>query len=540
MKNRKKPGFGQLKVGIAMNPLTYETMLTCSPLFHIDILAGWEGRKNECQHVFLNEMPMEVNSLVLIDLSDDTTSLLEKYLKDKNSSGMLILSKQSCDLPSFITELANEIKKPIFSLKNYSGEDLYKRINEIFYLHELKLLPLMKSDLTTYWLQLFNQQGIEYVIERFNMFLGQEVFLFTNKMKFVPLLANKYSAKDFKKMEKKDANLGQENQQFSIIHNEKAEFYSFEMTDPDGQIMGYLLFEKICPFEDLPLQLLETIVPTIISWLKQTEVTRNVHLIYKDQFLFDILHNNIDTESEIIELGQLRDMEFTKNAFVLSMNLNSHRTITKDIVMNIQDLLVENDLIEATIYTTYLNHRIVAIVCPPIGNEEIAKSDLNHWIGSVQDLIHAKYPDIQTKVGVGRSYYSNIDIYKSFQESKIALQMEMYGLGSDGIIHYEDLGFVRLLSYIHNDLLRDFSHQYLGKLEKYDRENETELVHTLSIYCAQNGDIVRTADGLFIHQNTLRQRLKKIEAILGIELNNYNNLVNLILSLQIYKDITIY
>lgn len=540
MKNWKKPGFGQLKEGIAMNLLTYETLITCSPLFHIDILAGWDGRKNICQHVVLNEIPGEENSLVLINLSDDTMSLFEKYLKDNNSSGILILSKQSCDLPSFIIELANEIKKPLFFLINYSGEDLYKRINQIFYLHELKLLPLIKSDLTTYWLQLFNQQGIEHVIERFNMFLGQEVSLFTNKKKFVPLLSNKYTAKDFKKMDWTDSNLGQENQLFSIVHNEKAEFYSFEITDPDGQIMGYLLFEKISHPEELPFHLLETIVPTIISWLKQTEVTRNVHLKYKDQFLFDILHNNIDTESELIDLGQLRDMEFTQNAFVISMNLNSHRTITKDIVINIQDLFVENDLMEANIFTTYLNHRIVAIVCPPNRNVEIAKNDLDLWISSVQDLIHSKYSDIQTIVGVGRSYYSNIDIYKSFQESKIALQMEIYGLGSDGIIHYDDLGFVRLLSYINNDLLRDFSHQYLGKLEKYDRENETELVHTLSIYCAQNGDIIRTAESLFIHQNTLRQRLKKIESILDIELNNYTNLVNLILSLKISQDINIY
>ena len=58
-------------------------------------------------------------------------------------------------------------------------------------------------------------------------------------------------------------------------------------------------------------------MPTIVSWLKQSEMTKSIHLKYKDQFLFDILHNNIDTEKELIELGQLRDMEFTPNTFVL-------------------------------------------------------------------------------------------------------------------------------------------------------------------------------------------------------------------------------
>ena len=157
----------------------------------------------------------------------------------------------------------------------------------------------------------------------------------------------------------------------------------------------------------------------------------------------------------------------------------------------------------------------------------------------MQDQIQGKYSDIKTIVGIGRSHNSILDIYKSFQESKIAQQMEMYGLGPDGLIHYEDIGFVRLLTYIHYDLLRDFSLQYLGELEKHDRESGTELVHTLSTYCSQNGDIARSAECLFIHQNTLRQRLRKIESILDMELHQYTNLVNLILSLKISQDMNI-
>ncbi len=147
------------------------------------------------------------------------------------------------------------------------------------------------------------------------------------------------------------------------------------------------------------------------------------------------------------------------------------------------------------------------------------------------------FPFIQTIIGVGQTYYSNVDLYKSFQEAKIALQMHSYVAGTeDGIIHYEDIGYVRLLSYIHDDLLNDFAHLYLGDLEKHDRENETDLVHTLYTYCNHNGDIAQTAQSLFIHQNTLRQRLKKIEAMLNIQLHRYTDLVNLIISLKISQD----
>ena len=237
-----------------MNLLTYETLITCSPLFQIDILAGWKGRKNQCQHVVLDEMPREENSFVLVQNSD--TSLLEKYLMDNHSSGILIFSEQACDLPSSITRMANDLKKPLFYLKNPSGEDLYKRIHEIFYLHNHKLLPMIRNDLTTYWLQLFYQKGLEHVMERFNLFLGQEVSLFNNKKKVVPLFPGKCTMRDLKKLKWKDAELEQGNRSLSIVHNENTEFYSFEMIAPDGINIGYLLFEKISHPEDLTLQML--------------------------------------------------------------------------------------------------------------------------------------------------------------------------------------------------------------------------------------------------------------------------------------------
>ncbi|WP_203557488.1 helix-turn-helix domain-containing protein [Bacillus sp. B15-48] len=522
-----------------MSPLTYETLITYSPFFHMDILGGWNGKRNKCQHVQLDKMPIKENSFILIYHSDDTVARLEKYLKDKHSTGILILSEHFCDLPSFITKMANECKKPLFLLKYDSEIDVYKRIKDIFYLHELHLLSLIKNDLTTYWLELFYRQGIESVIERFNLFLGQEVFLFTNKKTLIHPFSNKFSIKDIRKMNWVDSDLGGEKASFSIVQYEKEEYFAFEVVDPDKQSTGYLVFEKTCTAKELNDDLFKTIEPTMITWAKQIEVARKVDLKYHDQFLFDVLHNNIDTESELFELGLLREMEFTPNSFVLSMNLNSHQKIVKDSIMNIQHIMVESHLGTGKIYTTYLNHRIVAIVCPPIQNTEVAKTEINEWISRVRNQIQQQYPSIKTVIGIGRSYYSNLYLYKSFQESKIALEMEMYGLGSNDVIHYDDIGFVRLLSYIHNDLLRDFAQQYLGRLEEHDSEQGTELVHTLSIYCTQNGDITRSAEALFIHQNTLRQRLKKIESILNIKLDQYSDLVNLILSIKISHNMNI-
>jgi len=197
-----------------MSLLTYEKLMTCSPLFHVSILAGWSGRKSICQHVCLNELPREENSLLLINLSNDTLPLLEEAVSNSNCTGVLISSTKSCNLPSSITDLAEKMRKPIVALPNESGEGLYMRINEIFSLHERKLLPLLKSDLATYWFELLSQDGIEHVMERLTMFLGQDIYVFTNKKKYIPLISSKYSDNDFKNLKKINANSGQKNSPF--------------------------------------------------------------------------------------------------------------------------------------------------------------------------------------------------------------------------------------------------------------------------------------------------------------------------------------
>lgn len=519
-----------------MIPLTYETLITCKPFFYGNILAGWNGKKNPCRHVFLNEPPAKNDSLLLVDYTNEHLSLLEAGLKSQNTSGMIVFAEQYGHIASSITDLANQLGKPLLFLTNQQGDEIDKKAKQILYLYQNNLLDSFTNDLTIYWLELFNQQGIEQVIRRLNTLMGQEVFFFTSSKKFEAIGQTDSEIQDLKELDASDDILAGINQHVSIVQNENNEYYLYTIIDQGDQIIGYFLFEKISGNVDTQFHLLQTITPAMITWSKQMELTRNVHLKYKDQFMFDILNNRIETENELIELGKLWHMEFMPNAYVLAINLQSSKPITKDIQITIQNLLTESDTPEMNIHTTYLSHRIVAIIFPTMMNKKI-KEDLNHLIREVQSHISKMFPFIQTIVGVGRSYYSNVDIYKSFQEAKIALQMHSYVAGTnDGIIHYEDIGYVRLLSYIHDDLLNEFADLYLKDLEKYDRENETDLVHTLYTYCNHNGDITQTAQSLFIHQNTLRQRLKKIEAILNIQLHRYTDLVNLIISLKISQD----
>ncbi len=360
-----------------MIPLTYETLITCNPFFYGNILAGWDGKKNPCRHVFLNEPSAQTDSLLLVQYSDENLSLLEAGLKNQNTSGMIVIAKQYTPIASSITDLANQLEKPLLFLTNQQGDEIAKKANQILYLYQNNLLDLMTNDLTIYWLELFNEQGIEQVIRRLNTLMGQEVFFFTSGKKIEPIGPTDSPIQDLQELKASPSDTAGLNQQVSIVQNDDTEYYLYTIFDQGVQIIGYFLFKKISPDADNQIQLLQTITPAMITWNKQMELTRNAHLKYKDQFMSDILNNRIETENELFELGKLWNIKFLPNALVFAINLQSSKPITKDIQIKIQNLLTEADTPDLNIHTTYFSHRIVAIVIPAMTNKKI-KDELYH------------------------------------------------------------------------------------------------------------------------------------------------------------------
>jgi DNA-binding PucR family transcriptional regulator len=60
--------------------------------------------------------------------------------------------------------------------------------------------------------------------------------------------------------------------------------------------------------------------------------------------------------------------------------------------------------------------------------------------------------------------------------------------------------------------------RFASKLAEYDRDRGAALLATLEEFLARRGNISATSDALFVHPNTLRQRLRRIADLTGIDL----------------------
>lgn len=73
---------------------------------------------------------------------------------------------------------------------------------------------------------------------------------------------------------------------------------------------------------------------------------------------------------------------------------------------------------------------------------------------------------------------------------------------------------------LQSDDLVYLCHPALGNVLRYDRENGTDLAKILRRYLDNNCNMSQTARELFIHRNTMLNRLDKLEELLGVHLKD--------------------
>jgi sugar diacid utilization regulator len=105
--------------------------------------------------------------------------------------------------------------------------------------------------------------------------------------------------------------------------------------------------------------------------------------------------------------------------------------------------------------------------------------------------------------------------------------------GANRVVTLPDLGVYGLLLQLNDphELVR-FADHTLSALRKYDDRKKAQLISTLRTYLEQGMNVGRTAAALFVHQNTVGLRLKKIEEVAGISLQEPESWLRLKLALM--------
>jgi GAF domain-containing protein len=132
--------------------------------------------------------------------------------------------------------------------------------------------------------------------------------------------------------------------------------------------------------------------------------------------------------------------------------------------------------------------------------------------------IHAELGE-NAAVGVSTVCVGAEALAHGFEEARHALLGEAVMRRDSGVMSYEELGPYKYLLRIALDPgARDSTIDAVATLAEYDRERSSSLLATLEEFLGRRGNISGTSEALFVHPNTLRQRLRRIGDLSGIDL----------------------
>ena len=107
--------------------------------------------------------------------------------------------------------------------------------------------------------------------------------------------------------------------------------------------------------------------------------------------------------------------------------------------------------------------------------------------------------------------------------------------GGGGAISYDQLGAYRYLVHLELDEApQDRYGQAVEALLEYDARRNAQLVETLETFLGARSSVTTSARALYIHPNTVRQRLDRIEQITGVKLREAD-LLSLELALKVAR-----
>jgi GAF domain-containing protein len=122
-------------------------------------------------------------------------------------------------------------------------------------------------------------------------------------------------------------------------------------------------------------------------------------------------------------------------------------------------------------------------------------------------------------IGVSAMRRGVSDGHHSLREAADAAHIARALVRGGGAMSYGDLGAYKYLVRLPLDEAPNDRHcEAVERLMEYDRRRRSQLVETLEQYLRDRRSIATTARALFIHPNTLRQRLERIEKLSELDL----------------------
>lgn len=147
----------------------------------------------------------------------------------------------------------------------------------------------------------------------------------------------------------------------------------------------------------------------------------------------------------------------------------------------------------------------------------------------VLEIVQSRYDEYR----IGISNFNSLGNLNASLREAVMANRACENIGKR-VLEYKDIGIYKILFQMKSEVcLKKFRDEIIKPIEKYDRENNAQLVLTARVFVENDANVNETANKLFVHINTVRYRIDKIREIIGVKNSNLCFLEHISLGIKI-------
>lgn len=322
------------------------------------------------------------------------------------------------------------------------------------------------------------------------------------------------------------------NESLLMESDNNLEKYSVHPIYIENSCLGYLIAsmkENETPTEKMILEIGKMVIALELS---KSQSILDLYFKKTAQNFFELINltNPLDLTKKSCELGIELIADY---AVVVFMMHNNNKEKQASLIYHLI-AQIKKELAGTQKLVFSADEKIIVLVSAHSTNgRNLVQEQINHVIRLAQNN-----QTFSIFAGMGSFYSGAKDIDKSYREAENSLLYQL-SRNNTGLLKYSEMGVNQLFINLNSEEASTFLSKIFTPLREKSKQADS-LETTLITYIEENCSMIQTAKKLFIHTNTLYQRLKKIEALLQITLKKPEDILQVQLACylkKIYPDI---
>lgn len=453
----------------------------------------------------------------------DTPSLQRQMIRDMHNIGCTALAIKTKrffrQIPEAILDEARRFDFPIIELPYfYSFSEISQIVFQQIYKEKNLQIEHEQQFLTNLIQQVLNHETMSLLLQQLAHFFAVPVLLLDINYN---IIANSFSYKH-KKLNEHD--LRALTDFLSLQSMENASEISCKINEHTYILQNFSLYNQagyLCflhgqtNFSPVPVsKFLQNVIQLLTFACVQNKTLNTGYDNNSTFFLHFLVHHKQNSIEEIKKLCSFYGFDYQKEWICLTLSLQNIAEDKKSLFLSQLNSFIKQptDRYFNTFICCNNNLFCIYFLFPP----DFHRLQALHLVQEFARKLQITLKENPVFMGISACHKKITNIRRAFDESLQALQhqQQMNSFEPGSYLHSMPL---HLLNQTSSGLL---IHNVLKPLLDFDRQNNTELVHTLKIYFTCNYNASQAAKMLYLHRNTMLNRLEKIKEILQTDFND--------------------